>query len=138
MADTTSPRLIGTEGRPIRVYLNAPDRAALFQQAFHDGVLVGPDGTNEFIALSGDGSNGAFTAGQMKGWTETCALAAPFVFLGSDYDDEIEEAYIGGAPPTCCSPKDSARCLDRAFTEADLRRAVMAANVPSNGDPDTG
>jgi len=100
-----------TRGHPIRVYLDAEDRAEIFQQAFHEGVPVGADGRLDFIALSGGGSNGAFTAGLMRGWTETGerpdfevvtgvstgALAAPFVYLGSDYDDELAEAYTGGA-----------------------------------------
>ena len=53
------------------------------------------------------GANGAFGAGILKGWTErgdrpefemvtgisTGALIAPFAFLGSDYDDELEEGF---------------------------------------------
>ena len=103
--------LISAPNHPIRVYLDAEDRAAIFQQAFREGVPVGADGRLDFIALSGGGSNGAFTAGLMKGWSETGerpdfevvtgvstgALAAPFVFLGPDYDDELAEAYTGGA-----------------------------------------
>ncbi len=145
--------LIGTEGRPIRVYLDAPDRAALFQQAFRDGVLVGPDGTLDFIALSGGGSNGAFTAGLMKGWTETGsrpdfevvsgvstgALAAPFVFLGSDYDDELEQAYTGGAASNLLQSQgigalfgsgiykgEPLRALVEHYVNADLLRGVAA------------
>ena len=145
--------LIGTAGHPIRVYLDAPDRAALFLQAFRDGVLVGPDGTHDFIALSGGGSNGAFTAGLMTGWTETGtrpefelvtgvstgALAAPFVFLGSDYDDELEEAYIGGAASNLLQSQglgalfgsgiyrgEPLRALVERYVTTDLLRAVAA------------
>lgn len=53
------------------------------------------------------GTNGAFGAGLLKGWSEsgtrpemtivtgisTGALIAPFAFLGSDYDDELEQLY---------------------------------------------
>lgn len=63
--------LASTPEHPIRVYLDATDRAALFQQAVREGLPVGPDGRLDLIALSGGGSNGAFTAGLMKGWTET-------------------------------------------------------------------
>ena len=56
------------------------------------------------LALSGGGSNGAFGAGLLKGWSEsgtrpkifivsgisTGALIAPFAFLGSDYDEDLE------------------------------------------------
>ena len=60
-----------------------------------------------YLAISGGGANGAFGAGLLKGWSEsgtrpemwvvsgisTGALIAPFAFLGSDYDDELEGLY---------------------------------------------
>ncbi|MEM6603001.1 MAG: patatin-like phospholipase family protein [Pseudomonadota bacterium] len=60
-----------------------------------------------FLAISGGGADGAFGAGLLNGWTahgsrpefeivtgvSTGALIAPFAFLGSDYDDELKEAY---------------------------------------------
>ena len=143
--------LAGPEGRPIRVYLDADDRAALFQQAFREGVPVGPDGRLDLIALSGGGSNGAFTAGLMKGWSErgdrpdfevvtgvsTGALAAPFVFLGSDYDDELADAYTGGAASNLLQPQglgalvgsgiyrpEPLRTLVERYVDAELLRAV--------------
>jgi predicted acylesterase/phospholipase RssA len=59
------------------------------------------------LVLSGGGSNGAFGAGFLNGWTKsgrrptfklvtgvsTGALIAPYAFLGSDYDDELERAF---------------------------------------------
>jgi predicted patatin/cPLA2 family phospholipase len=59
------------------------------------------------LVLSGGGSNGAFGAGFLTGWTKagtrpefklvtgisTGALIAPFAFLGSDFDDELERAF---------------------------------------------
>jgi predicted acylesterase/phospholipase RssA len=61
----------------------------------------------EALLLSGGGSNGAFGAGFLSGWTvagtrpifkivtgvSTGALAAPFAFLGSDYDGALEELF---------------------------------------------
>ena len=61
----------------------------------------------EALLLSGGGSNGAFGAGFLSGWTETGtrpifkivtgvstgALAAPFAFLGSDYDEALEQMF---------------------------------------------
>jgi predicted acylesterase/phospholipase RssA len=61
------------------------------------------------LALSGGGADGAYGAGFLKGWTEhgsrpvfdvvtgvsTGALIAPFAFLGSDYDGELEAFYTG-------------------------------------------
>lgn len=60
-----------------------------------------------FLALTGGGADGAFGAGFLKGWTasrrrpefevvtgvSTGALIAPFAFLGSRYDDELEEIF---------------------------------------------
>lgn len=60
-----------------------------------------------FLALSGGGSDGAFGAGLLNGWTaagtrpefsivtgvSTGALIAPFAFVGSDYDQHLKEFY---------------------------------------------
>ena len=68
----------------------------------------GPDGRPMYaLVLSGGGSNGAFGAGYLNGWTETGnrpifklvtgistgALIAPYAFLGADYDDRLEEVF---------------------------------------------
>ena len=85
--------------------------------AFADELLVqwqrhGTGRDRSLLALSGGADDGAFTAGLMRGWTElgtrpeftvvtgvsTGALAAPFVFLGAEYDDELALVY-GGLPP---------------------------------------
>jgi hypothetical protein len=64
-------------------------------------------GKYDVLVLSGGGSDGAYGAGLLKGWSErgdrpefqlvtgisTGALIAPFAFLGSDYDDELERFY---------------------------------------------
>ena len=63
--------------------------------------------TRNFLAVSGGGSNGAFGAGVLFGWTasgkrpeftvvtgiSTGSLIAPFAFLGPPYDDLLKEAY---------------------------------------------
>ena len=62
------------------------------------------------LALSGGGANGAYGAGVLVGWTasgtrpefsvvtgvSTGALAAPFAFLGPEWDDELRGAYAEG------------------------------------------
>ena len=62
---------------------------------------------HSYLAISGGGADGAFGAGLLVGWTaagtrpeftvvtgiSTGALTAPFAFLGSDYDDQLEEVY---------------------------------------------
>ena len=60
-----------------------------------------------YLAISGGGSNGAFGAGLLVGWSasgtrptfsmvtgiSTGALIAPFAFLGPDYDAQLKEIY---------------------------------------------
>jgi predicted acylesterase/phospholipase RssA len=64
------------------------------------------------LILSGGGMNGAFPAGLLTGWSEagtrprfdvvtgisTGALIAPFAFLGSEYDSELERVYTTLTP----------------------------------------
>jgi len=83
-----------------------------FQREF-SGIYGKP---HNYLAISGGGANGAFGAGLLVGWTasgerpeftmvtgvSTGALTAPFVFLGSDYDDEMKTLY------TTISTKDIA------------------------------
>lgn len=61
----------------------------------------------DFLAISGGGADGAYAAGVLIGWSEkggrpqfevvtgvsTGALAAPFAFLGSRYDEELRQIY---------------------------------------------
>jgi hypothetical protein len=74
-----------------------------------DCYEVQPDGTRvyNYLAVSGGGSDGAFGAGLLNGWTKvggrpkfkvvtgvsTGALIAPFAFLGSKYDETLKKAY---------------------------------------------
>ena len=65
-----------------------------------------------FLAVSGGGDNGAYSAGLLNGWTEagtrpefkmvtgvsTGALVAPFAFLGPDYDLALREVYTTMTP----------------------------------------
>lgn len=65
------------------------------------------DGRYDVLALSGGGSDGAYGAGLLNGWSDrggrpefalvtgisVGALIAPFAFLGEDYDDELERLF---------------------------------------------
>jgi len=76
-----------------------------------------------YLALSGGGSNGAYGAGFLKGWSEsgerpelfivsgisTGALIAPYAFLGSDYDDDLERLYTSMATSDLAAPKSLIR-----------------------------
>ena len=86
-----------------------PDLTDAYKIETPDQYEVQPDGTvvYNYLALSGGGSAGAFGAGILNGWTakgdrpkfkvvtgvSTGALISTFAFLGSDYDDELKEAY---------------------------------------------
>ncbi len=66
----------------------------------------------EILALSGGGTNGAFGAGVLAGWTargdrpqfeivtgvSAGALIAPFAFLGSRYDSQLREVWTSAEP----------------------------------------
>lgn len=68
---------------------------------------TGPLPPSNFLAISGGGDDGAFTAGLLNGWTargdrpefkavtgvSTGALIAPFAFLGPKYDNVLKAVY---------------------------------------------
>ncbi len=95
----------------------------------------GPPPPAVYVAISGGGDNGAFTAGLLNAWTatgtrpefklvtgiSTGALIAPFAFLGPKYDATLKEVY------TTISPKDVMEA--RSFLAGVLSDA-MADNAP--------
>jgi predicted acylesterase/phospholipase RssA len=88
-----------------------------------------------FLAISGGGDNGAYTAGLLNGWTaagtrpefklvtgiSTGALIAPFAFLGAKYDATLKHVY------TTTSPKD---VLDPRNFFTGVLGDAMADNAP--------
>jgi predicted acylesterase/phospholipase RssA len=123
--------------------------------------LTGPLPRAVFLAISGGGDNGAFTAGLLNGWTQagtrpefklvtgisTGALIAPFAFLGPKYDATLKEVY------TTISPKDVVKArnllsgvfgdamadnaplwkLTRKTVNADLLKAIAAEYAKGRG-----
>lgn len=98
-----------------------------------------PGASGAVLALSGGGANGAFGAGVLVGWSETGtrpqfdivtgistgALSAPFAFLGSEWDDELRQAYTGGGADGLLSPRALAGLIGPSlFSAAPLRRLV--------------
>ncbi|MFW2405646.1 MAG: patatin-like phospholipase family protein [Gammaproteobacteria bacterium] len=85
------------------------ERVLRLRRQFAGSGIVQPGEELNLLSISGGGANGAFGAGLLKGWTEsgtrpdfmivtgisTGALIAPFAFLGSDYDDDLEALYTG-------------------------------------------
>ena len=98
-----------------RVVLDGTDDALLgqiattaLQREIDDAARTGtPLGDADYLAISGGGENGAYGAGLLTAWTSlgtrptfkavtgvsTGALIAPFAFLGSRYDEELERFY---------------------------------------------
>jgi hypothetical protein len=93
-------------------------RSAYFQERFAKEFAAGITPRLYFLALSGGGQHGAFGAGVVRAWTEsgtrpvfdgvagisTGAIMAPFVFLGSGYDDTLEEFYTTNATKDLLTP----------------------------------
>jgi hypothetical protein len=100
--------VIRAYGGKLSPYMMA-DLSRSFEQESAEDFPVASDGKIHYphLALSGGGQNGAFGAGLMNGWTKngtrpvfkivtgvsSGAMMAPFVFLGPDYDDELQEFY---------------------------------------------
>ncbi len=98
------------------------------------------------LALSGGGANGAYGAGVLAGWTRTGhrprfdivtgvstgALAAPFAFLGPDWDARMEAAYTDGGTAELLGLK--ALALFRGpslFSAAPVRHLVETYVTPT-------
>jgi predicted acylesterase/phospholipase RssA len=115
---------------------------------------TGPLPPAVYLAISGGGDKGAYTAGLLNGWTaagtrpefklvtgiSTGALIAPFAFLGERYDATLTEVYTTIAPEDVLKQRgliagvfgdamaDNAPlwALTRKFVTADVLREVAA------------
>ena len=91
------------------------------------------------LALSGGGANGAYGAGVLVGWSQagtrprfdivtgisTGALAAPFAYLGSDWDDELQTAYASGQADGILGPRGLAAFVAPSlFSPGKLKQLV--------------
>jgi predicted acylesterase/phospholipase RssA len=106
------------------------------RSAGHDTVIP----RSSFLALSGGSADGAFGAGLLCGWTasgtrpefnlvtgvSTGALAAPFAFLGPDYDHKLREAYTSVRTSQVIRRRSILSILfdDALFDSSPLRRLV--------------
>ena len=105
-------RLAAQTWRPTedpRIRAGDLERVEALATQIGDRLWAAADGRS-ILALSGGGANGAYGAGVLVGWTErgtrpefsvvtgvsTGALAAPFAFLGPEWDDELRGAYAEG------------------------------------------
>jgi hypothetical protein len=94
-----------------------------------------------FLAVSGGGDNGAFSAGLLNGWSETGtrpefkmvtgvstgALVAPFAFLGPGYDAALREVYTTMTPESIYRTRGlSAALFDDAMADTTPLANVIA------------
>ena len=93
------------------IRFNASDAAAGIRFADAARTRAAGQKTFDVLAVSGGGSNGAYGAGVLVGWTKagdrpefdivtgvsTGALTAPFAFLGPDWDKRLTQAYTSEA-----------------------------------------
>lgn len=97
----------------LRIYADAPPLSQVELRKIaipiKERLRHHPDtnGTLDILSLSGGGSDGAFGAGLLNGWTKsgkrpkfdivtgvsTGAIIAPFAFLGPAYDPQIKQIY---------------------------------------------
>lgn len=102
---------------------------------------------HDYIAISGGGANGAFGAGLLAGWTQagnrpeftmvtgisTGALTAPFVFLGTDYDDELKEIYTTTTTEKIAQNRNFlAAALSESMADTGPLREMIAHYITSD------
>jgi predicted acylesterase/phospholipase RssA len=94
------------------------------------------------LVLSGGGMNGAYSAGVLKGWTasgarprfdvvtgiSTGALIAPYAFLGSEYDAELERLYTSMRQENVFRPR--LLWFDSLVSSEPLEKAIAAGATP--------
>jgi predicted patatin/cPLA2 family phospholipase len=94
------------------------------------------------LVLSGGGMNGAYTAGVLRGWTDsgqrppfdvvtgisTGALIATFAFLGSEYDAELARLYTSMRREDIFRPR--LVCLDSVASSEPLEQRIAASATP--------
>ena len=124
--------------------IGANDTVKLQALADDMAARLGGEGRGQaMLALSGGGANGAYGAGIIVGWTErgdrpafdivtgvsTGALAAPFAFLGPDWDDELRAAYTGGGTAGLLSARTLSAFRAPALFSSRVLRALVEQNV---------
>ena len=121
--------------------------AALRREMAYLRQTGGTLGQANFLAISGGGENGAFGAGLLTAWTQlgtrpefkavtgvsTGALAAPFAFLGPDYDRDLERIYtdVGGADIMTSRGLILGLLGDSLYDSAPLLRLIRSFITPA-------
>ena len=127
------------------IRFNASDAGAGIRFADAARTRAAHQTTFDVLAISGGGSNGAYGAGVLVGWTKagdrpefdivtgvsTGALTAPFAFLGSDWDKRLTQAYTSEAAGRILNR----RGLDIFFRPSFYSTTALRALVEKYVDP---
>ncbi|WP_165190514.1 patatin-like phospholipase family protein [Caulobacter soli] len=122
---------------------NASDSDAAIRFAEPARKRASAQRTFDVLALSGGGSNGAYGAGVLAGWTKrgerpefdivtgvsTGALTAPYAFLGPTWDDRLTEAYTGKAAGKILRGRGLGLLFHTSVYSNSGLRALVDANV---------
>ena len=122
---------------------NASDSDAAIRFAEPARKRASAQRTFDVLALSGGGSNGAYGAGVLAGWTKrgerpefdivtgvsTGALTAPFAFLGPTWDDRLTQAYTGKAAGKVLRSRGLGLLFHTSLYSNRGLRALVDANV---------
>jgi hypothetical protein len=127
------------------IRFNAGDTAAGIRFAEAARARAANRRNLDVLAVSGGGSNGAYGAGLLVGWTKaggrpqfdivtgvsTGALTAPFAFLGPDWDKRLTEAYTSKAADHILQR----RGLDFLFRASVFNNTALRGLVEAYVDP---
>lgn len=97
----------------------------------------------DFLAISGGGADGAYAAGVLAGWSEsggrpqfeivtgvsTGALAAPFAFLGSRYDDVLRQVFTLYGDSDICTSRGLFGLIGSSLSDNAPLRALIDRHV---------
>jgi hypothetical protein len=122
------------------------DGEALRQEIWQSLTREWPRLSNDLLALSGGGEDGAFGAGLLVGWSEhgsrpqfkivtgasTGALAAPFAFLGSEYDATLKTIYTQTRTADVATSRRS--LLSAVNNEALMDNAPLLRSITKHFD----
>ncbi|WP_298828175.1 patatin-like phospholipase family protein [uncultured Piscinibacter sp.] len=111
--------------------------------SFGKSDAIAASGPLRVLAISGGGSNGAFAAGVLAGWSESGtrpefhivtgvsagALAAPYAFLGPRFDVRMRELFTGLSSRNIMKPRPRLLAIfDDALASAEPLRQLIERN----------
>ncbi len=149
---TNQAVVVGKELESVRYIVDDPkDMERMTQDVLHtwelqrahlaaQGKSINDLPPSNFLALSGGGDKGAYSAGMLNGWTaagtrpsftlvtgiSTGALIAPYAFLGSSHDHELKEMYTNTSSEDLVEARGMLAALteDSVLDTAPLRKLI--------------